>query len=126
MTGLVQVTIGREGGRVEETANGVTTLQGRTQSRSASLRAHTTPSTDAVLASRVELASGVTGGDVDLGLVEKTGHHVRFAVEEDLHARDRALGHDARAVAGLGAVGDDLALSVGDVIQRRRAPQAEV
>ena len=127
MTGLVQVTIGREGGRVEETANGVTTLQGRTQSQSASLRAHATSSTDAVLASRVELTTEIVGLDVEQRLVDETGDHPVLVGFQELSTGNGTLLHDTRAVTLLCAPCDLLTLGVGDRrVSVWGTPQAEV
>ena len=75
---------------------------------------------------RVHFSSRVSSSDIDLRLVDETGHHVRLAVEEQLHALDGTLGHDAGAVTLLSAVRNDLTLGVGDVVQCRRTPEAEV
>ena len=89
-------------------------------------RAEQAKNAHAVLSSGVELTAEVAAGNVNFRLVDETSHHVRVAVEEDLHALDGTLGHDASAVALFGAVGDDLALGVGNVVQSGRAPKTEI
>ena len=84
------------------------------------------PATHAILSSRVEFTTEVTRIDVELGLVDETSHHVGFAIGEQLHALDGALGHEAGAVTLLGAVGDDIALRRADVGHLGRGPETEV
>ena len=75
----------------------------------------------------VHLSSPVVTLDVDEPLVDETdnGHVCRRL--EDLDTLERALGDEAGAVAGLGAPGYFLSLSVGNQrVGLRRRPQAEV
>ena len=120
---LVEVIIGRERQGVKKTADRVTTLQG---ARSASASCSTKKVTHPILSSRVKLTSSVTTGNVDLCLIDDARHHIRLAVVQELHALNRSRGHDARAMTGLSAIGNDLALRIRDIVEGWGTPEAEV
>lgn len=102
---LVELLSGAKDVAVNETADGVAVAVG---------------------AMIVELASVVAGGDVDLGEVTLAGDLDVLGRLHEVDAVERVLGHHAGAVAGLGAVGDHLSLSVTDYLDSGRSPQAEV
>ena len=83
--------------------------------------------TYAILRAGVELSSVVTVLNVELGLVNDTSEHPVVVGLEELGALDGTLGHDASAVALLGAPRDDFTLSVGDGrVGGGRSPETEV
>ena len=82
--------------------------------------------THTILASGVELTSGVITRDKEISLVDKTSDHPVVGGLEELCTQDCALGHDTGTVALLGAPRNLLTLSVSDDIEFGRAPQAEV
>jgi hypothetical protein len=74
----------------------------------------------------VQFASRVTTADVDLGEIALAGDLDILGRLHKVDALDRALWHQAGAVARLRAVGDHLALGVADVLDRGGSPQAEI
>jgi len=74
----------------------------------------------------VELASSVTGRDVDFGKVTLASDLDVFGGLDEMDPLEGALRHHARTVARLGTIRNHLAFGVADSLLGGRYPKAEV
>ena len=109
LVGVVVAVVAVEGVRVDETTEGVTTLQRMSEEQMERAR-----ETHEVSTVGVELSSTVVGLNVDLRLVDVADDLEVAGSLHELDTSERALGDDAGTAALLGAPGDFLALGVTD------------